>query len=244
VVEGLASARLEPGSDRDRLAQLHERVRPAVLAADRALCLDESLTGLFPSGLQRGTTVAIGGSASVSLALAVAVGPSQAGGWVMAVGMPSLGLVAAYELGIALDRLVLIGTPPPRLWPDVIVTAAEGAEVVIAATPHQLRPADVRRVQARVARSQAALIILGADLDGLAPDVRISTADPRWEGIEQGAGRLLARRVDVAVEGRRAIRPRRRTLLLPDATGRAHLAPGVIVAAPLSDSPADQAVAS
>jgi hypothetical protein len=209
-----------------KLAALSEQIRPGALAHERTVALSECFEGLFPAGLQRGATVAIGGPATISLALALAVGPSQAGGWVITLGLQSLGLAAACEHGLALDRLILVGAPPPRLWPDVVVTAAEGAEVVLAMVPGELRAADARRVQARLARSNSVLVLLGGDgVAGLQPDVRIVTSHPRWEGIEQGSGRLLARRVDVSVEGRRAVRPRRRTLLLPDPAGRADLAP-------------------
>jgi hypothetical protein len=210
----------------DVLGRLHESIRPGVLAQERTIPLLGCFDALLPSGLQRGSTVAVSGPATVSCAVALAVGSAQAGSWVMVIGVPSLGLAAAFEQGLPLDHLVLVGTPPPRLWPDVVVTAAEGAEVVIASVPDQMRASDVRRVQARLVRSGSVLVLLGSEgAVGLQPDVRIVTAHPRWDGIEMGAGRLLTRRIDVAVEGRRAVRPRRHTLVLPDATGRAAIVP-------------------
>ncbi|MST34224.1 hypothetical protein GHK86_16030, partial [Acidimicrobiaceae bacterium USS-CC1] len=45
---------------------------------------------------------------ATSLALTLAAGPSRAGSWVAAVGVPCLGARAAAELGVDLDRLVLV----------------------------------------------------------------------------------------------------------------------------------------
>ena len=44
---------------------------------------------------------------ATSILLALLAGASAAGSWCAVVGMPSLGLVAAAELGIALDRPLL-----------------------------------------------------------------------------------------------------------------------------------------
>ena len=113
--EGLA-----PSVTLDALA---ERVRPVTLARDRQLPVLPPLEPLLPGGgLRRGATVAVGADTGVrgaaSLALALAAGPSQAGSWVVAVGLGSLGLVAAAQLGVALDRLAVV--------PDLSVTAAVG----------------------------------------------------------------------------------------------------------------------
>src|SRR5690606_14054535 len=99
-----------------RLAGLGERVRPVDLARDRRLPVLPAFEGLLPgAGLRRGATVAVGARPGVtgatSLALALAAGASQAGSWVAAVGLGSLGLVAAAELGVSLERLVLVADP-------------------------------------------------------------------------------------------------------------------------------------
>ena len=74
---------------------------------------------LLPGGgLRRGATVSVTAAAGVggatSLALALVAEASRAGSWVAAVGLPSLGLVAADELGVALERLVLVAAPGAR----------------------------------------------------------------------------------------------------------------------------------
>lgn len=104
----------------DALDTLAERVRPTTLARDQRFPVLPPLEPLLPgAGLRRGSTVAVGvapgGTGATSLALALAAGASRNGSWVAAVGLGSLGLVAAAELGVALERFVVVADPaaPP-----------------------------------------------------------------------------------------------------------------------------------
>src|SRR5215216_851517 len=82
------------------------------LADERLLPVVPALRPLLPGrGLRRGTTVTV--SRSAALALALVAGASGAGSWMAAVGLPDLGIVAAAETGIALERLAGRGGRPP-----------------------------------------------------------------------------------------------------------------------------------
>ena len=123
-----------------RVEALAERVRPTDLARDRRLPVLAAFDALLPaSGLRRGTTVAVdarpGVAGATSLALAVAAGASQAGSWVAAVGLGSLGLVAASELGVAFERLVLVADPGRERagWASVVAALVDGFDVVLVA---------------------------------------------------------------------------------------------------------------
>jgi hypothetical protein len=116
------------------------RVQPLDLARERRLPVLPAFDPLLPAtGLRRGTTVAVGAAPGVtgatSLALALAAGASQAGSWVAAVGLGSLGLVAAAELGVALDRLVLVADPGRERtgWASVVAAMVDGFDVVLVA---------------------------------------------------------------------------------------------------------------
>ena len=93
----------------------------SVLAQDYTLPLVAPLASLFPEGgVRRGTTVLIGSSSPgpsspgmMSLALALLSGPCTGGSWCAVVGAPDLGLVAAAQLGIALERLAVVPSPGP-----------------------------------------------------------------------------------------------------------------------------------
>lgn len=199
-------------------------VEPAgrpTLARERLLPVLSPLEGLFPGGgLRRGSTVVVGGS--TSLALALVAGPSAAGSWCAAVGLPSLGLAAAAGVGVVLGRLALVAAPG-RDWPSVVATLLDALDVVVVRLPAPARAGIARRLVARARERGSVLVSLGP-WEGA--DVRLCLAAARWEGLGEGHGRLRARRVEVVAEGRGAsARPRRAGLWLPSADGGVTTAP-------------------
>jgi len=197
------------------------------------------LAPLVPGGgLRRGSVIVTSGVAATSLALALAAGPTAGGAWLGVVGMPSLGIVAAAELGVAVERLFLVAAPPANQWAEIVAAVVDGAEIVMAVPPIGVRGSDARRVQARVSSRGAVLVLAGAEpVPGFQPDLQVRARAAAWEGIEQGAGRLLARRVTIEVSGRRAARPVTRELLLPGPLG------GIAVPPPAAIDPAAPATA-
>jgi hypothetical protein len=194
--------------------------RPVSMAGQHLLPALDALHPLLPEpGLRRGTVVAVDGPAATSLALALAAGPSSAGSWVGVVGVPSLGLVAAAELGVALERLVLVAPPAPGEWAVVAATLVDAFDVVLVAPPRRGGPSLGRRLQTRV-RDRGAVLCTVRSAGGTEADLTLATTVVAWEGLEPGAGCLQARRVTVEATGRRAAaQPRRATLWLPDAAG-------------------------
>lgn len=213
----------------EALASVAARVEPTTLARDQRLPVLPALASLVPgAGLRRGSTLSVDGPAATSLALAAAAGPSRDGAWVAAVGFPSLGLLAAAELGIALERLVLVADPGDDgtdTWPSVVAALVDAFEVVLVHAGHRVRAADGRRLAARARERGAVLVHVG----GARPtgavwpegaDVTLTVVDAAWEGLGEGHGHLRARRVTVTGGGRReAARPRRAQLWLPGADG-------------------------
>jgi hypothetical protein len=234
------------------VAALGERARPVSLAREQVLPVLDELTGLLPRGLQRGTTVAVGGCAPTSLALALAAGASAAGSWSAVLGMPSLGLAAAAELGVDLDRLVLVGPVPAGQWSTVVATLAEAFDVVLTRPPGRagsVRPGDARRVAARLRERGSVLVQVGwpsrtwPERTDLEVDARPRAGAPAlgWEGIGEGHGHLQARAVTLEARGRRgADRPRRADVWLPGPDGRltavapTEVAPVIPVAGPVA----------
>jgi hypothetical protein len=210
----------------DGVADLVRRVRPTDLARDRQLPVLPALDGVLPApGLRQGTTAAVGAAPGVtgatSLALALAAGASQAGSWVAAVGLGSLGLVAASEMGVAFERLVLVADPGRDRdgWAPVVASLVDGFDVVLVAA-HALRPADARRLVARVRERGAVLVAVGGDLPGQRSPLQLTVTSSRWEGLGEGWGHLQGRRVTVEAGGRgEAARGRRAELWLPDPDG-------------------------
>jgi hypothetical protein len=220
--------------------------RPVVLAGQRLLAVPDALTWLFPDGgLRRGSTVSLAagaGRGTTSLALALTGPVTRSGCWVAAVGLSSLGLVAAAQLGASLDRVALVPSAGEQ-WPVVAAALLDSVDVLLLAPSGRVRPADARRLTARVRERGAVLVILpptGMQAAGMpsagmqsagmqsatagwpeAADVHLSVVAAHWEGLEAGAGHLRSRVLDVVASGRRAAaRPRRGRVWLPGHDGR------------------------
>jgi hypothetical protein len=189
----------------------------ATLADERLLPVVPALRPLLPGqGLRRGTTVTV--SRSAALALALVAGASATGSWVAAVGLPDLGIVAAAETGIALERLALVPAPGPRAWPTVVAALLDAVDVVLVRPPARLPGAQARRLAARARERGAVLVPLGPWSEPA--DLRLALTASDWHGLGQGHGHLRARRVEVLVAGRGAAARERRVLLwLPSPDG-------------------------
>jgi hypothetical protein len=208
------------GPEQAALTQAAHRARPVTLAREHVLSVSEALNDLFPEGgLRRGSTLAVTGAAASSLALAMASGPSAMGSWVGVVGLPSLGLLAAAEVGVALERLVLVASPPAPEWPRVVATLLDGVDVVLTRPPLGVRMGAARRLQAR-ARERGAVVVVVGPPAPFEVDLVCAVVAEEWLGLQEGSGHLRARRVAVEVSGRRGGgRPRRGSLWLPDDDG-------------------------
>jgi hypothetical protein len=204
------------------LEVLGERIRPTTLAREHVLPVPEPFEALLPwTGLRRGSTVSItatGVGGSTSLALALVAAASQAGSWTAAVGLPSLGLVAADEAGIALERLVLVAPPERAAWGGVVAALVDGFDVLLLhATRGGVRQVDARKLVARARERGTVLVQLGSGWESEA-DLALRIVEARWEGVDDGYGHLTARRVVLEAAGRgAAARPRRAELWLPAA---------------------------
>lgn len=182
----------------------------------RVLPVAPELADLFPwGGLRRGGTVAVRGSTSLLLALLAT--PTASGSWAAVVGMPNLGVLAAAELGVAVDRLALV--PAPGAEPAGVVAALlDGMDLVVVSTRDaRLRETHARRLSAR-ARHRGAVLLAFGPWPGA--DLELRCEQGRWAGLGRGHGYLRQREVTVRARGRgAAARPVRASLLLPGGNG-------------------------
>lgn len=217
--------------DLDALQEAAERARPVALAGEQLLPVLGPLRPLLPEGgLRRGTTVTVEGApGATSLALALGAAASAAGSWTAAVGLPALGWLAAAELGVALERVVVV-SPPPAAWATVVAAMLDAVDLVWAGLPPRLSAGDARRLVARARERGSVLVPLARPATGASgrpagwPSpalVRLAVSSPAWTGpAGAGAGRLEARRVEVVATGRgAAARERRLALWLPGPDG-------------------------
>jgi hypothetical protein len=210
--------------ERLRAAGLVRRASDRVdQAVERSLPVVPALRPLLPGGcLRRGSTVAITGRTSVpgtgatSLLFAVLAEASAAGAWCAVVGLPRLGLVAAVEAGVAVERLALLPHPGPD-WVDAVGALLDGLDVVAVGVPGGVAPRLAARITARARQRGAVLVVVGG---WPGADVTLQITAATWHGLGAGVGRLRHREVEVAVSGRgAAARLRRARLWLPGPSG-------------------------
>ena len=206
------------------LARAADLARPVTYANERVLPVAEPLMALLPLGLPRGAAVTISGGPGVSAtALALVAAASASGCWVGIAGWNSIGLAAAAEFGVALERLAVVDVDAEH-WGAVVAALIDALDVVIARPPTTLTASMARRVAARARERGAALVLVDAGagpvlLGAFDPVVRVVVRVCSWSGLEAGHGTLTARRLVVEATGRREGRTRRAALWLPDARG-------------------------
>lgn len=201
-------------------------------AHERTLPLLPEFEGVLPgSVVQRGSVIGCHGATAVSLALALAAGPSASGAWVAVAGLPHLSAAAAGELGIVLERLVVVREPvngfDDRRWGEVLAAMIDGFDVVVLGPAlEHLRPGTARRVAARLqSRGAVAIVVSHAERSGVfVTDLRLEARQSQWEGLGAGHGVACSRRTVLELAGRRVPRPRRCELLLPGGNGRVQAA--------------------
>ncbi len=208
--------------DRAALALLAERVRPVAASGIRLVPVAPALAGLLPDGaLRRGSTLVVDGlSGAAALAVGLLGAASAAGSWCAAVGLCDLGMVAARDLGLDLDRFPLVPHPGPA-WGEAVAVLVDGMDVVLLQPAFAPRPALARRLSAR-ARDRGTVLVVLAGRAGWPepPDLRLTVGGGGWGGIGDGAGHLRRRHLTVTATGRRsAARPRRDRIWLPSPTG-------------------------
>jgi hypothetical protein len=192
------SSQATPSMAPSRIHELQQRVQrmqgPAVW---RTL---ESLPGL--SGviqLRTGEAYAVD---SPSLATALVAGPSAAGEWIAFVGVADLGLEAAAQFGIDLERTVVVPRPG-ELWLSVTAGLLEVATVVVVKPPVPVTAQQAERLKSRLRMKDAALVCWG---EWPRSDAILTVTESSWHGLGRGHGRLRARRVVVSVRQGGAVR--------------------------------------
>jgi hypothetical protein len=185
-------------------------------ATRRVLPVVPELGALLPDGgLRAGSTINVGGSRSLLLALLAAT--TQRQGWAAVVGIPDLGALAAAELGVHLDRLALIPRPGTEAA-DVVAALIDGVAIVVVNSDSVLPAGSrglslARRLSARARNRGAVLLPVG---DWPAPDLQLWCGQARWIGLGAGHGRLADLEITVDVRGRGgASRPTRSRLRFP-----------------------------
>jgi len=203
---------------------------PAVMAHERLLPVHPVLAPLFgvapgDPGLVRGHTVVCSGSAAMSCALAVMAAPTQVGSWAGVVGLPSVGVSAAAELGVVLSRTVFVAGASPSSSTSsdmaaVLSALIDGVEVLVLSRRVVAAVSDgvMRTLHTRM-QSRGSVLVLVGDPGSVSADVRLVATTTMWDGVGAGNGHLQRRRVSIELAARRRGRPTRADVWLPDQHG-------------------------
>lgn len=112
--------------------------------------------------------------------------------------------LAAWEVGIDPDRLVVVRCPEPRMWAQLVGLLLEGMGAVMAEVPMRFREREAIRLAA-LARSRRARVVFrssGTPLPSGVPYLRLRVVGSGWEGVGRGRGLLARRRLTVEISGR------------------------------------------
>lgn len=186
------------------------QIAPVVLAAEQVLPVPEVFHAILPgNGLQRGWTTRVGGGSSArALAWAILGGVTTSGGWIAAVNVPGISLAAAQEVGVAIER-VLIVTSPDDTWSAAVGALIGAVDVVMFGSPrHRIVPSEHRRMTSRTRERGSVLMELGEPrplrlTSQLQYDLSFDARPTEWMGLGQGHGCLRGRSLEVEVTGRR-----------------------------------------
>lgn len=150
-----------------------------------------------------GTGDAGGGRATAggatSLLLGLLAGPDS--GWSAVVGLPELGLLAAAELGVDLNRIGVIPDPGADVL-QVLSVLTDGVDLIAVGEPRAgWGPQGRRRVLAGRLRQHGTVLLVAGRWPGA--DLRLTARHTGWVGIGRGHGRLRDRELTITVSGRR-----------------------------------------
>ena len=176
------------------LSKVNQLVEPIVLARDRTFPVVDELSVLFADrGIRRGSTIGVAGNAAVSLAVALRVGISRSGGWVVAVGLPSVGSLAASELGAELSRWAFVDRPGNQAG-DVVHALVASVDLVLVGPGIKLRADHGRKIVARMRERETSVVAIGSSHPfGSRADINLRITRTTWTGIGSGRGRLTSR---------------------------------------------------
>ncbi|MFT4226400.1 hypothetical protein [Micropruina sp.] len=214
-----AASSLDADARLESVRRVQSDVRWAGARSDRALPVPPALSGLLPGG-----GLLPGSAYSVSpglLLLTLLAEPSRAGTWCGVIGLPELGIEAAEQAGLNLDRVALVPRPGER-WFAITAALAEVLPVVAVRPGNRVREADAGRLAARLRSSGTALLVAGA---WPRVEATLSMSAPHWSGVGAGHGCLSSRDVLVTVTSKRSPAPRQARVTLPDASGGLSAAP-------------------
>ncbi len=162
---------------------------------------------LLPFAAEPGRVVGLVGPAGYGLTrlgLSMLAGPAAEGPVAVVDVRGWLSPEAAWEVGVASDRLVMVRCADRSVWPKVTAALLEGLGGVYAEVPAGIAEAMLRRLGALTRSRRSALLLrpLRGDLPPGLAHLHLDARGVAWTGVDRGHGRLARRRISLQVRGR------------------------------------------
>jgi len=135
--------------------------------------------------------------------------------------MPTIGVEAMADLGVDLDRLVLVPDPGSR-WLTIATALSEVIPLIAVHPRSRASDADTARLGARL-RDRGCTMLVTARWPQ--SEATIAVEETEWHGLGSGWGLLAERTVTLRASGRRQEAPRRVRVQMPTALGGVRAAP-------------------
>ena len=207
-----------------------DKIAPVVLAKELLIPVPKVFHDVLPGvGLQRGWATKVTGSASGRVfAWALLSEVTRSGGWIAAVDVPGVSLSAASEVGLSIERVVVVSGVDAKNWAATMGALIGSVDAIVYGTPrHRVQPNIYRKLTSRC--RERGTILLQLTCGPAAPtrdpipvdaDVAFDVHPVSWNGLGNGHGRLESRAISVSVSGRRAQgRTRNGLFMVPDVDG-------------------------
>jgi hypothetical protein len=169
--------------------------------SETLLPVPESLAGLLPTPLPRGTVAVLSGARSLPLSMVAAV--TAEGGHAAIVGQPDVGLLATVEMGADLSRIAVI--PEPGTDPvEVAAVLMDGMDlVVLGLGGRSVPPSRARAIVARARQKGCTLLVTGGDWQGASTRLEARVCGYELTGPGRpGLGRISRVRLAMRARGR------------------------------------------
>jgi hypothetical protein len=210
-------------------------LKPALLLVDAASVPFDGFGAPFTLEVEPGRVLGLvgrPGSGLTRLGLSLIADPS-ATGMVAALDVRGwLCPVAAWEVGVDPQRLIVVRCPDRLTWPKVAAALVEGFPAVYAEVPAGIGDAVLRRLGAlaRARRSSLILHPVSGDLPVGLLHLRLESAGVVWEGADRGHGALLTRRLTLRASGKGVRGIEQMVEVADNGTHPVHLVPRLAVA--------------
>lgn len=187
------------------LEALATAVQPTSPGVDRMLMVPGPLGSLLPGGgVRLGSVVLLDGplgAGVMSISLQLAAAATAFGGWAAMVDDEETPATpAAVELGVVLERFLVVRHVPVARWATVVAQLSDAVALVVCRVPQGLTLGTARRLVARARRRGTILVVTGAWPGESGLRIKVERSTWRAQVGEPGAP-LGDRLVHLVVEG-------------------------------------------